>query len=145
MQKVTIVSRGEALGYTLNMPLEDRYLHTREELVDLMKVYLAGRAAEQVVFGRITNGAANDLERVTALARSMVFEYGMSEALAVPDDARRQLRALGGDEAAARLGAGAADRRTRTRRRSGCSRSTAARSTGSRRRCSRRRRSYARS
>ena len=80
-QKVTIVSRGEALGYTLNMPSEDRYLHTREELVDLMKVYLAGRAAEQVVFGRITNGAANDLERVTALARSMVFEYGMSEAL----------------------------------------------------------------
>jgi cell division protease FtsH len=81
-QKVTIVSRGEALGYTLNMPSEDRYLHTREELVDLMKVYLAGRAAEQVVFGRITNGAANDLDRVTALARAMVFEYGMSDAAA---------------------------------------------------------------
>jgi cell division protease FtsH len=78
-QKVTIVARGQALGYTLNMPTEDRYLHTREEFVDLMKVYLAGRAAEQVVFGRITNGAANDLERVTDLARSMVFEYGMSE------------------------------------------------------------------
>ena len=78
-QKVTIVARGQALGYTLNMPSEDRYLHTREEFVDLMKVYLAGRAAEQVVFGRITNGAANDLERVTDLARSMVFEYGMSE------------------------------------------------------------------
>src|SRR3990170_1241856 len=70
---------GHALGYTLNMPSEDRYLHTREEFVDLMKVYLAGRAAEQVVFGRITNGAANDLERVTDLASSMVFEYGMSE------------------------------------------------------------------
>ena len=81
-QKVTIVSRGLALGYTLNMPTEDRYLHTREEFVDLMKVFLAGRAAEQVVFGRITNGAANDLERVTELARSMVFEYGMSEASA---------------------------------------------------------------
>jgi cell division protease FtsH len=79
-QKVTIVSRGHALGYTLNVPTEDRYLHTREEFVDLMKVYLAGRAAEQVVFGRITNGAANDLERVTELARAMVFEYGMSEA-----------------------------------------------------------------
>jgi len=78
-QKATIVSRGQALGYTLNMPAEDRYLHTREEFVDLMMVYLAGRAAEQVVFGRITNGAANDLERVTDLARSMVFEYGMSE------------------------------------------------------------------
>jgi cell division protease FtsH len=78
-QKATIVSRGQALGYTLNMPGEDRYLHTREEFVDLMMVFLGGRAAEQVVFGRITNGAANDLERVTDLARSMVFEYGMSE------------------------------------------------------------------
>ena len=78
-QKATIVSRGQALGYTLNTPTEDRYLHTREEFVDLMKVFLAGRAAEQVVFGRITNGAANDLERVTEIARSMVFEFGMSE------------------------------------------------------------------
>ncbi len=82
VQKVTIVSRGEALGYTLNLPAEDRYLHTKEELVDLMKVYLAGRAAEQVVFGRVTNGAAGDLERVTELARSMVFEYGMSDTVA---------------------------------------------------------------
>jgi cell division protease FtsH len=78
-QKATIVSRGQALGYTLNLPEEDRYLHTREEFVDLMMVFLAGRAAEEVVFGRITNGAANDLERVTEIARSMVFEYGMSE------------------------------------------------------------------
>jgi cell division protease FtsH len=61
------------------MPAEDRYLHTREEFVDLMKIFLAGRAAEQVVFGRITNGAANDLERVTDIARRMVFEFGMSE------------------------------------------------------------------
>ncbi len=79
VQKVTIVSRGDALGYTFNVPNEDRYLHTREELIDLMKVLLAGRAAEQVVFGRITNGASNDLERVTAIARAMVFEFGMSE------------------------------------------------------------------
>ena len=78
-QKATIVSRGDALGYTLNMPAEDRYLHTREEFVDLMSVFLGGRAAEEVVFGRITNGAADDLERVTELARAMVFEYGMSE------------------------------------------------------------------
>ncbi len=77
--KVTIVSRGQALGYTLNLPAEDRYLHTKEELVDMMKVFLAGRAAERVVFGRVTNGAANDLEKATELARSMVFEYGMSE------------------------------------------------------------------
>src|SRR5919205_755830 len=78
VQKVTIVSRGEALGYTLNLPTEERYLHTTEEFQDLLKVYLAGRAAEQVVFGRVTNGAANDLEKVTELARAMVFEYGMS-------------------------------------------------------------------
>jgi cell division protease FtsH len=78
-QKATIVSRGQALGYTLNTAAEDRYMHTREEFLDLMMVYLAGRAAEEIVFGRITNGAANDLERVTEIARSMVFEFGMSE------------------------------------------------------------------
>jgi cell division protease FtsH len=77
VQKVTIVSRGRALGYTLNTPQEDRYLHTKEELLDLMKVLLGGRAAEQIVFGAVTNGAANDLERVTELARAMVFEFGM--------------------------------------------------------------------
>jgi cell division protease FtsH len=79
VQKVTIVSRGRALGYTLNTPQEDRYLHTKEELLDHMKVLLAGRAAEQIVFGAVTNGAANDLERVTELARSMVFDFGMGE------------------------------------------------------------------
>ena len=79
-QKATIIARGIALGYTLNLPEEERYLHTKEELVDWMIVALAGRAAEQVVFGRVTNGAANDLEKVTELARSMVFEYGMGEA-----------------------------------------------------------------
>ncbi len=80
VQKATIIARGAALGYTLNLPEEDRYLHTKEELVDWMIVTLAGRAAEQVVFGRVTNGAANDLEKVTELARSMVFEFGMSDA-----------------------------------------------------------------
>ena len=79
VQKATIVPRGQALGYTFNLPEEDRYLHTREEFIDWMKIALAGRAAEQVVFGRVTNGAANDLEKVTELARSMVFEYGMAE------------------------------------------------------------------
>jgi cell division protease FtsH len=81
VQKVTIISRGQALGYTLNLPSEERYLHTSEEFQDLLKVFLAGRAAEQVVFGRITNGAANDLEKVTELARAMVFEYGMSSSV----------------------------------------------------------------
>ena len=79
LQKVTIVSRGEALGYAFYLPEEDRYLHTKEELIDRMVVALAGRAAEEVVFGRVTNGAANDLEKVTEIARSMVFEWGMSD------------------------------------------------------------------
>jgi cell division protease FtsH len=79
VHKATIVPRGNALGYTFNLPEEERFLHTREEFIDWMKIALAGRAAEQVVFGRVTNGAANDLEKVTELARAMVFEYGMSE------------------------------------------------------------------
>jgi cell division protease FtsH len=79
LQKVTIISRGNALGYAFYLPEEDRYLHTKEELVDRMTVALAGRAAEEVVFGRVTNGAANDLEKVTEIARSMVFEWGMSD------------------------------------------------------------------
>ena len=79
VQKVTIVSRGAALGYTLNLPSEDRYLETKEELVDMLKIALAGRAAEQVVFGRVTNGAASDLEKATEIARAMVFEWGMSD------------------------------------------------------------------
>ena len=79
VQKVTIVSRGQALGYTLNTPQEDRYLHTKEEFLDLMMVMLAGRAAEETVFGAVTNGAANDLERVTELARRMIFEFGMGD------------------------------------------------------------------
>jgi cell division protease FtsH len=79
IQKVTIVARGDALGYAYYLPAEERYLHTKEEFLDVMKVALAGRAAEQVVFGRVTNGASNDLQKVTEIARAMVFEYGMSE------------------------------------------------------------------
>src|SRR5438477_667459 len=81
LQKVTIVSRGEALGYAFYLPEEDRYLHTKEELVDVMIIALAGRAAEEVVFGRVTNGAANDLEKVTEIARAMVFEWGVSDSV----------------------------------------------------------------
>jgi cell division protease FtsH len=79
VHKVTIVARGQALGYTFHLPTEDRYVRTKEELVDFIKVALAGRAAEQIVFGRVTTGAANDLEKVTDIARSMVFEWGMSD------------------------------------------------------------------
>ncbi len=82
LQKVTIVSRGDALGYAFYLPEEDRYLHTKEELIDRMVVALSGRAAEEVVFGRVTTGAANDLEKVTEIARSMVFEWGMADGVA---------------------------------------------------------------
>ena len=61
----------------MSLPEEDRYVLSKDELEDWLKVTLGGRAAEQVVFGRITNGAANDLERATSVARSMVFEWGM--------------------------------------------------------------------
>jgi cell division protease FtsH len=77
VQKVSIVPRGKALGYTLNLPQEDRYLKSRQELIDYMKVLLAGRVSEQIAFGRVTTGASDDLGRVTAIARSMVHEYGM--------------------------------------------------------------------
>ncbi len=77
VQKVSIVPRGKALGYTLNLPQEDRYLKSREELIDYMKVLLAGRVSEQITFGRVTTGAADDLSRVTTIARSMVYEYAM--------------------------------------------------------------------
>jgi cell division protease FtsH len=81
LHKVSIVGRGDALGYAYYLPTEDRYVRTKEELIDFMKIALAGRAAERVVFGRISTGAADDLEKVTELARSMVFEYGMAEAI----------------------------------------------------------------
>ena len=77
VQKVSIVPRGKALGYTLNLPQEDRYLKSRAELIDYLKVLLAGRVAEQLTFGRVTTGAADDLQRVTAIARSMVHDYAM--------------------------------------------------------------------
>jgi cell division protease FtsH len=77
VQKVSIVPRGKTLGYTLNLPQEDRYLKSRQELIDYMKVLLAGRVSEQITFGRVTTGASDDLKRVTSIARSMVYEYGM--------------------------------------------------------------------
>jgi cell division protease FtsH len=82
LHKVSIVSRGDALGYAYYLPSEDRYVRTKEELIDTMKITLAGRAAEHVVFGRVSTGAADDLEKVTDLARAMVFEYGMSDTVA---------------------------------------------------------------
>ena len=81
VHKVSIVPRGRALGYTLNLPAEDRYLKTREELLQYMCVLLGGRAAEQLVFGSITTGAADDLKRVAEIAQAMVHDYGMGSAL----------------------------------------------------------------
>jgi len=77
VHKISIVPRGKALGYTLNLPDEDRYLKTREELLDHMTVLLGGRVAEQVVFGEVTTGASDDLKRVAQVARAMVYEYAM--------------------------------------------------------------------
>jgi len=80
VQKITIVPRGlGALGYTLQTPTEDRFLLTQEELLGKIDVLLGGRAAEELVFGEISTGAANDISRVTDIARRMIAEYGMSE------------------------------------------------------------------
>jgi cell division protease FtsH len=81
VHKISIVPRGRALGYTLNLPQEDRYLKTRDELVNHMVVLLGGRAAEEIVFGAVTTGAADDLKRVAEVSRSMVHEYAMGTSL----------------------------------------------------------------
>ena len=81
MHKISIVPRGQALGYTLNLPEEDRYLKTRDELVDYMTVLLGGRAAEQVVFGAVTTGASDDLKRVAEISQAMVTEYAMGTSI----------------------------------------------------------------
>ena len=79
--KVTIVSRGMALGYVMGMPPEDRYTRTRAELLDEITVAMGGRVAEEIVFGEITTGAENDFEQATDMARKMVTDFGMSEKL----------------------------------------------------------------
>jgi len=81
VHKISIVSRGQALGYTISMPQEDRFLTTRAELLDSMAMTLGGRAAEEIVFSEITTGASNDIEKVTATAKQMVMRFGMSERL----------------------------------------------------------------
>jgi cell division protease FtsH len=81
VHKVSVISRGQALGYTISMPQEDRFLTTRAELADTMSMTLGGRAAEEIVFGEVTTGASNDLEKVTATAKQMVMRFGMSDKL----------------------------------------------------------------
>jgi cell division protease FtsH len=77
VHKISIVPRGRALGYVVNLPDEDSYLKTRDELVDQMTMLLGGRVAEQIVFGEVTTGAANDLQRVAEITRAMVHDYAM--------------------------------------------------------------------
>jgi cell division protease FtsH len=81
VHRISIVPRGKALGYTLNLPEEDRYLKTKEELLDYLVVLLGGRVTEHLVFGQVTTGAADDLKKVHEISRSMVTEYGMGTEL----------------------------------------------------------------
>ncbi len=81
VHKVSIISRGQALGYTISLPQEDKFLTTRAELKDTMAMTLGGRAAEEIIFSEITTGASNDLEKVTETAKQMVMRFGMSERL----------------------------------------------------------------
>ncbi len=81
IHKISVISRGQALGITISLPGEDKFLTTRAELLDTMAMTLGGRAAEEIVFDEITTGAANDLEKVTATAKQMVMRFGMSEKL----------------------------------------------------------------
>jgi cell division protease FtsH len=103
VHRISIVPHGKALGYTLNLPEEDRYLKTREELIDFMTMLLGGRAAEQTVFGSITTGASDDLRRVADIAHAMVHEYAMGTGTTslrvAPDGVSESTRRRQDDEA----------------------------------------------
>ncbi len=99
--KVTIVPRGQALGVTMSTPLDDRYNYSKEYLLVQILTALGGRASEQVVFGRVTTGAENDLQRVTAIARQMVTRWGMSERLGTISFSDRQSPFSSGGETGA--------------------------------------------
>jgi cell division protease FtsH len=97
--KISIIPRGlAALGYTLQLPLEDRYLMSREELLDKMAGLMGGRAAEEIMVGTISTGASNDLKQATEIARLMVVEYGMSEAIGPINLAERRATFLNGEK-----------------------------------------------
>ena len=99
VHKISIVPRGRAaLGYTMQLPNEDQFLLTRSELFDRLCGLLGGRAAEELVFGEVSTGAQNDLERATAIARQMVAVYGMSERIGLANCAQRQPLFLAGSE-----------------------------------------------
>ena len=96
VHKISIVQRGfGALGYTMQLPLEDRYLMTRSDLLSQLAVLLGGRTAEEIALGEISTGAQNDLQRATDIARAMVTEFGMSDALgAINYDGNKRARFL---------------------------------------------------
>jgi cell division protease FtsH len=81
VHKISIIGRGQALGYTISLPREDRYLTTKQNLMNQLAMTLGGRAAEEIVFSEVTTGAANDLEKVTHTAKQMIMRFGMSEKL----------------------------------------------------------------
>ena len=97
VQKITIVPRTMgALGYVLNVPEEEKYLNSKKELEARIIVFLAGRAAEELVFHSVTTGAANDIEKATGIARAMVTQYGMSDKFGLMGLAARQDQYLSG-------------------------------------------------
>jgi cell division protease FtsH len=81
VHKISVISRGQALGYTISLPREDRYLTTKAALMEQLAMTLGGRAAEELVFHEVTTGAANDLEKVTSISKQMIMRYGMSDKL----------------------------------------------------------------
>jgi cell division protease FtsH len=81
VHKITVIPRGRALGYTLTLPEQDKFLMTREQMRDELAMLMGGRVAEEIVAGDVTTGAANDIERATKVARQMVTEYGMSDTI----------------------------------------------------------------
>jgi cell division protease FtsH len=90
VQKVSIISRGRAAGYTIKLPLEDRMMKKREEYVEEIAMAMGGYAAEKIIFGDITTGASNDMQQATGLARNMVTQWGMSELLGPRSYGRRE-------------------------------------------------------
>ncbi len=93
VHKISIVPRGQALGYVMNLPDEDSYLKTREELIDQLTVLLGGRVAEEIVFGEVTTGASHDLQRISEITHAMVHDYGMGSRSAAPRAVRADDRA----------------------------------------------------
>ena len=102
VHKISIIPRGHAtLGYTLHIPEEDRFLMSRKDMIGRISILLAGRAAEEIIFGDVTSGAANDLDRASRMARQMVMEFGMSERIGLVKHGRKHEEVFLGRDIAA--------------------------------------------